>query len=159
MVRISLLVVFGLLACSDAVAPEPDLGTMVYSVFTSCFASGPSYTCNPNQLEVTRGDTLLVGHAVVDTADATGTLSQITIRAPCAVNFEIRRGGDLISTLPPQPPCPDSVLGQGINAPAVNNITVYPWAVPAELPLGTYTLQSVWLEEPAVRRSLNVTVQ
>jgi hypothetical protein len=159
MVRKSLLLALGFLACSDAVEPEPDLGTLLYSVFTGCFASGPLYTCSPNELEVTAGDTLLVGHAVVDTADATGTMSQITIRAPCAVNFEIRRSGELVGTLPPQPPCPDSVLAQGINAPAVNNITIYPWAVPADLTPGTYTLMSVWLEDPAVRRSLDVMVR
>jgi hypothetical protein len=147
-------------ACGDSVAPEVDLGSIIYEIFTGCFVnpSGP-YTCAPNQTEVMRGDTLLVGHAVVDTADATGTLNQITIRAHCAVQFEIRRGQTLVGTLPPQPPCPDSVLPQGVNAPRILNLTIVPWLVPADLPPGVVTLRSVWLEDPLVQRTFDVTVR
>jgi hypothetical protein len=161
MMRKSALVLAGVLlttGCSETL--EPSLGTLAYEIFTGCLVNpdGP-YTCTPNQTAVARGDTLFVGHAVVDTADATGTLSHITIRAVCAVNFEIRRGAALVATLPEQPTCPDSTLAQGINAPRVLNITIYIWAVPTDLTPGTYVLRSVWLEDPQVTRSLQVTVR
>lgn len=159
--KASLVLTAGLLTITGCSEPlEPDLGMLAYEIFTGCFVNpaGP-YTCAPNQTVVARGDTLLVGHAVVDTADATGTLSHVTIRPFCAVNFEIRHGAALVGTLPEQPWCVDSTLAQGINAPRVLNISIYGWVVPHDLAPGSYVLHSVWLEEPRVTRSLQITVR
>ena len=145
------------LSCSEATAP--DLGTLAYEMFTGCipriFTGG--LTCAPQQTTVARGDSLLVGHLLIDTSAAKTATARL--RASCDVNFEIRRGGALVGTLPAVLTCPDSVLDQGDNPPHVYNAHVYFWLVPADAAPGVYTITSVWLIEPATTRSVQVTVQ
>jgi hypothetical protein len=146
-----------IISCSDPV--EPNLGTLAYEIFTGCLPSAfePVYTCSPQQTTITRGDTLLVGHLVVDTSVAMAATARV--RAPCAANFEIRRGVTLVGTLPAVPTCPDSVMEQGDNPPLVNNRRVQFWAVPSDAAPGVYTITSVLLVEPRAARSTQVTVQ
>jgi hypothetical protein len=158
--QLAAMTLIGTVACTEAVEPEPDLGSIVYEIFTGCVVDpGGPYACQPNQTAATRGDTLIVGHAVVDTLDDTGTLNQVSIRPGCAVNFEILRGNTLVGTLPAAPTCPDSTLAQGVNAPRILNLRLYPWLVPADYTAGTYTLRSVWLVDPRATRSLEITLR
>jgi hypothetical protein len=114
---------------------------------------GP-YHC-PDSLEVSPGDTLLVGHAVIDTTKAH---DDILIRPGCAVNFELVHDGQLIGTLPAEPTCPDSVEVNGYNAPEILNVRGYYWEVPALAP-GNYTVRSVWLRDPLDTRSAVLIVR
>jgi hypothetical protein len=144
-------------ACSDTTGP--DLGTMAYEVFSGCVPDVFNFatTCSPQQTTVDRGDSLLVGHLLFDTS---ATLSATArLRPSCAVNFEIRRDGALVSTLPAVPTCPDSVQEQGDNPPRVYNARVFYWQVPTDAPTGPYTISSVWLVDPAASRSIRVRVE
>jgi hypothetical protein len=145
------------LGCSDATAP--DLGTMAYEMFSGCIPDvfNLAVTCAPQQTSVARGDSLLVGHLLIDTSTAKTATARL--RASCAVNFEIRLGTTLVGTLPATPTCPDSVQEQGDNPPRVYNARVFFWQVPTNTAPGTYTLKSVWLVDPALSRSIQVTVQ
>lgn len=114
--------------------------------------AGP-YGC-PDTIEVAPGDTLLIGHAVIDTSH---THADILIRPICAVNLEILRNGELIGTLPSEPTCPDSVEVNGTNAPSITNVRGYRWEVPALAP-ATYTVRSVWLLDPAATQEAVLVV-
>jgi hypothetical protein len=145
------------LGCGDTTAP--DLGTLAYEVFSGCIPDvfNLVVTCAPQQTTVARGDSLLVGHLLIDTSAALAATARL--RPSCAVNFEIRHGGALVGTLPVTPTCSDSVQNQGDNPPRVYNAHVFFWQVPADAAQGTYTIKSVWLVDPALTRSIQVTVQ
>ena len=92
---------------------------------------GGPYEC-PDTMEVSPGDSLLIGHAVIDTS---GTHEDILIRPACAVNLEILLDGQVIEPLPIEPTCPDSVEVNGFNAPQILNVRGYsgrcrPWRPP-----------------------------
>ena len=145
------------LGCGDTTAP--DLGTLAYEVFSGCIPDvfNLVVTCAPQQTTVARGDSLLVGHLLIDTSAAGAATARL--RPSCAVNFEIRHGGALVGTLPATPTCPDSVQDQGDNPPRVNNAHVFFWQVPADAAQGPYTIKSVWLVDPRLTRAIQVTVE
>ena len=115
--------------------------------------AGP-YGC-PDTMEVAAGDSMLIGHAVIDTSH---THADILIRPNCAVNLEILHDGQLVGTLPSVPTCPDSVAVNGFNAPSILNVVGFRWEVPALTP-ATYTLRSVWLRDPLETREAVLLVR
>ena len=144
-------------ACSDSTGP--DLGTLVYEVWSGCVPDifNGVFTCSPQQTSVARGDSLLVGHLLIDTSATLSATARVV--GSCAVNFEITRSGTLVATLPAQPTCPDSVAEQGDNPPRVYNARIRFWHVPADAPTGQYTITSVLVVEPRITRSLQVRVE
>jgi hypothetical protein len=60
--------------------------------------------------------------------------------------------------LPAEPTCPDSIQDQGDNAPRVYNARFFFWKPPLDAEVGSYTFRSVWLVDPAVRRTVRIDV-
>jgi hypothetical protein len=149
--------VVALSSCGDVTAP--DLGTLAYEMFSGCIPDifNLGLMCSPQITTVARGDSLLVGHLLIDTSAAQTATARL--RAPCAVQFEIGRAGALVRTLPAVPTCPDSVMEQGDNPPRVYNARFRFWVVPVDAAPGAYTIKSVWLIDPAATRAIQVTVE
>jgi hypothetical protein len=111
---------------------------------------GPLWAITGAATSVNRGDTVTVHVELTDSTTVGG--STVTVRAICAENVAIRRGGAVVATLPSPATCPDSVYQRtvGLALSADWDSRLYNWVIPAGLTPGTYTLEGRVLVAPAL---------